>query len=1173
MDFRSKLQKITSIESLDLEALKDYNSFRNRYIDFLHNRLTKDEAVPYLTEFMQLADFIYSKLDTNSVIPLTKSHFIKHGGSLYSYIYNYNLIIMQKLSSEDLKTNSLFQALKSTIIKSVEPYIKEIFCIYDEHLYKDNYIETCYKPIFIDSDSIKNNNYEKLYHSFENFSLLIETLESIEDVINKNHFDDTMVIPEEIIDDSSVLLVYLVKYYNRCLESSSTNVDGIWLACKTYKMIRSLVKNFFYLYFDSYLSLLHNDAYHIRRMIYDFIPFICSEFDQYNITYSLSYYFDLKNFLYEGLLERLTPLLASCSNDPKLTYAIIDIVKTTNSLFKEDITSFKNFDIFSLTLLVDIYPQDMHIPLIFVFIIQSYINILKQSLSTDSVCIALNKTTLEDISKKVDEIFNLNYIHSLYIESTYLQKTDFFQALIYHIENSVDSRFKVDKYQLENRTYKITNDNSGEVLSQLISDITSIQNDRILFLKHLFDNYNLVDFEFLNGVKYIYKDDSYNVLRVLSDEVKLEDLNISDTINDLLYLYEKKNLYSQHFLFKREDYNSLQPYIFQYSWISPDRLEFDDSDNKFYSLDKFLLNFKTYENTYRDNVDFAIDFLLDFKNLYDFFIENDIDDGSYGNYLMSYSNLYTITPTPNQHWCYCYKHPFTKNRFAVHRISSGYKINNISYNVNIIEIKDKRTYNLIEEELESSLVLISQDNSIEIFNFMSNIDDEGYTKSCDLIRRTIDDYQVLSPIVDTDRNRYVDFYVWWFINNLFKSTHNSSKKLVYRESDNTTKFEDFFIDNFYIIDRVNDTFSPILRYDSSSIKSLEKLPIDGHMIWKCNSRIVDFIEILKSKSIDFTLPHRKSSWYSLSNIQPPSYNKIEDLTPYCCFIRWVNDTNSYYFFKEDNLDIKGDLLMDESNSNKIISRFAAYNDFDFFESILYDHKKSSYNGIEVDYDEDLEVIRFPRKSETTMGYYLDLKEEDDRFIVLDAIDCNLRSDIYDYSDYYKIYSESSFKLIESSLSEGKNIIIIKPFSFTDGDFDLSRVVIGETNRSEYDRLKLKYISLLNREFDKKVLTKENIHKISTYNLLDGWLKSKDVHITDKNQDEVVLDILNNEEFTVDMISKLQIFLQTKTSLEILIHWLNFLIECKDRIENASSEEEMKIIYSHFKIELETKPKG
>ena len=78
------------------------------------------------------------------------------------------------------------------------------------------------------------------------------------------------------------------------------------------------------------------------------------------------------------------------------------------------------------------------------------------------------------------------------------------------------------------------------------------------------------------------------------------------------------------------------------------------------------------------------------------------------------------------------------------------------------------------------------------------------------------------------------------------------------------------------------------------------------------------------------------------------------------------------------------------------------------------------------------------------------------------------------------------------------------------------------------------------------------------------------------QDEnklIVLDILNNEEFTVDMISKLQIFLQTKTSLEILIHWLNFLIECKDRIENASSEEEMKIIYSHFKIELETKPKG
>jgi hypothetical protein len=69
------------------------------------------------------------------------------------------------------------------------------------------------------------------------------------------------------------------------------------------------------------------------------------------------------------------------------------------------------------------------------------------------------------------------------------------------------------------------------------------------------------------------------------------------------------------------------------------------------------------------------------------------------------------------------------------------------------------------------------------------------------------------------------------------------------------------------------------------------------MIWKCNSRIIDFIEILKSKSIDFTLPHRKSSWYSLSNIQPPSYNKIEDLTPYCCFIRWVNDTNSYYFFK------------------------------------------------------------------------------------------------------------------------------------------------------------------------------------------------------------------------------------------------------------------------------------
>ena len=52
MDFRSKLQKITSIESLDLEALKNYNSFRNEYIDFLHNRLSKDDIVSYFTEFM-----------------------------------------------------------------------------------------------------------------------------------------------------------------------------------------------------------------------------------------------------------------------------------------------------------------------------------------------------------------------------------------------------------------------------------------------------------------------------------------------------------------------------------------------------------------------------------------------------------------------------------------------------------------------------------------------------------------------------------------------------------------------------------------------------------------------------------------------------------------------------------------------------------------------------------------------------------------------------------------------------------------------------------------------------------------------------------------------------------------------------------------------------------------
>ena len=1164
MDFRSKLQKITSIESLDLEALKNYNSFRNEYIDFLHNRLSKDDIVSYFTEFMQLADFIYSKLDTNNVIPLTKSHFINYGESLYKFIYSYNFMIIQKSPDDELKSNSLFQALKSAILNSVEPYTKEIFCIYDEYLYKDSYIEDCYKPSFIDSDSIKHKKYEELYCSFEKFSLLVEILESIEDAINKDRFDDTMVIPEEIIDSRSILIAYLVRYYNRCLTSSSTNVDGIWLASKTHKMIRSLVKNFFYLYFDSYLSVLSNDAYHIRHMIYDFAPFICSKFDQYKISYEVSYYLDLKKFLYEILLEKLTPLLAPCSSDPKLTYAIIDVVKTTNDFFKEDITSFKNFDIFSLTLLVDIYPQDMHIPLIFVFIIQSYINILKQSLSTDSVCIALNKTTLEDITEKVNEIFNLNYIYSLSIESTYLQRTDFFQALLYHMENSIHSRFKVDRYQLEDRTYKVTNNNGIEVLSQLINDITSIQNDRILFLKRLFDNYDLVDFEFLNGTTYIYNDNNYNTLRILSDEVKLEDFNIGGIIEDFLSSYEgeekNKHIY-QHI------------YEYRHDWLtSNDRIEFDDPNNKFYSLGKFLLSFKTNETTYKDNITPIVEFLTNLKAQYNLFIESGIDDECYMGYLLLYNSLYNIEFTPNQYWCYCYKHPFTKDRFAIHQVSSGYKITHTPYI--IIELKDERAYNLIEEELVSNLILLAQDGSIEIFNFMSYIDDEGYTKTCNLIKRTIDDYRILSPIVDTNSYRYVDFYTWWFINNLLKSSHGSSKKLVYREADDIgiVKFEDFFIDNFYTIDRVIDPFSPILRYDSSSIESLDKLTADGHIIWKCNSRAVDLIEKLKSKSIDFILPHRKSLWYSLSNMQSPSYNKVEEFVPYCCFIRWVEDADNFYLFKEDNLDIRNDLLKDDyHNSDKIIGRFVAYSDFDFFESILYDHKKSSYNAIEVDYDEDLKVIRFPRKSEIAMGYYLDLKEEDDRFIVLDAIDSACRSDIYDYSDYYKVYSESGFKFIESSLSEGKTIIIIKPFSFVDKEFDLSRVVVGESNIT--NRLKLKYISSLNREFDRKILTKENMHKISTYNLLDGWLKSKDIHITDKNQDEVVLDILNNSEFDINMISKLQIFLQTKNSLEILTDRLNLLMECKDRIENASSEEEMKIIYSHFKIELETKLKG
>ena len=61
-------------------------------------------------------------------------------------------MIIQKSPDDELKSNSLFQALKSAILNSVEPYTKEIFCIYDEYLYKDSYIEDCYKPSFIDSD-------------------------------------------------------------------------------------------------------------------------------------------------------------------------------------------------------------------------------------------------------------------------------------------------------------------------------------------------------------------------------------------------------------------------------------------------------------------------------------------------------------------------------------------------------------------------------------------------------------------------------------------------------------------------------------------------------------------------------------------------------------------------------------------------------------------------------------------------------------------------------------------------------------------------------------------------------------------------------------------------------------------------------------------------------------
>jgi len=174
---------------------------------------------------------------------------------------------------------------------------------------------------------------------------------------------------------------------------------------------------------------------------------------------------------------------------------------------------------------------------------------------------------------------------------------------------------------------------------------------------------------------------------------------------------------------------------------------------------------------------------------------------------------------------------------------------------------------------------------------------------------------------------------------------------------------------------------------------------------------------------------------------------------------------------------------------------------------------------------------------------------------------------------YPIYSWEVYEYIASNFMDGKTILIPK---YLEGDLNKDLIIISD-NLSELERSKAIAIIKMRDYIVNTRLYNDNMMLIELYKfiLLNNWFIDKGFIITEENRTDKYLEIINystelmNEspEKGEEVINKLDSYLEILDSITETEKYYHLYLDFKEKINEASTVEEVNNIYNTTKESL------
>lgn len=174
---------------------------------------------------------------------------------------------------------------------------------------------------------------------------------------------------------------------------------------------------------------------------------------------------------------------------------------------------------------------------------------------------------------------------------------------------------------------------------------------------------------------------------------------------------------------------------------------------------------------------------------------------------------------------------------------------------------------------------------------------------------------------------------------------------------------------------------------------------------------------------------------------------------------------------------------------------------------------------------------------------------------------------------YPIYSWEIYEYIASNFMDGKTILIPK---YLEGDLDKNSIIVSD-NMSELEQSKNLAIIKMRDCIVNTRLHNDNMLLIELYKfmLLNNWFIDKGFIITEENRTDKYLEIINystelmneSQEAGDEVINKLDKYLEILDSITETEKYYNIYLEFKDKINEATTIEEVNNIYKSTRESL------